>query len=198
MNPNDLISAIARAAKVGDPSWFTRQGTVKVVTDKLCEIKLPDGEIKRVEWFFPGKPLIGSKCLVIYRDNMKSRPIAIGFSKLDSIKTKIGEAVSVEIDKSKIEISLGGFKISTDGIQATIKIGALEFSGVGESWTFKGKVNFESDVSFSGDIDSTGKIHATKKISSDDDVMVGTISVKEHPHPYTDTPVGPSVTGPPK
>lgn len=49
---------------------------------------------------------------------------------------------------------------------------------------------FKGNARVEGDLDVTGKAHATGKVTSDDDVLAGAISLKNHPHEKTQPGTG--------
>ncbi|EKO53329.1 hypothetical protein LEP1GSC131_1056, partial [Leptospira kirschneri str. 200802841] len=59
---------------------------------------------ENIRWYWPIKPAIGSRCIILFGDNNASRAIAIGFNKIAKIKTKVAELCEIEIDEQ-------GFKI---------------------------------------------------------------------------------------
>ena len=56
--------------------------------------------------------------------------------------------------------------------------------------TLEGDFIINGNLDIVGDLDVTGTIHATGTITSDDDVIAGVISLKNHTHPFVGVAVG--------
>lgn len=159
----------------------------------------PDQEtIPGIEWLAPGRPSVGARFVLLRDKNVDNRRFGFGFSKYDEIKTIIGQATEVEINDQRAVIRSGAMELSLEfaaGI-ATVRNGANELQATSAGWTVTGPVTFQGEATFMKKVTASDEITAAKKITSSEDVMAGSISLKTHTHPYTDTPVGPSTTGP--
>jgi len=83
------------------PFYFATEGIVKSVKTETCEVALQNNKrktYKDVRWLPPVKPKVGSKCLLVFRDNKEERATAFCFAELDKIDTTIGELTDLSID----------------------------------------------------------------------------------------------------
>ncbi|EMF83612.1 hypothetical protein LEP1GSC188_1424 [Leptospira weilii serovar Topaz str. LT2116] len=110
---------------------------------------------ENVRWYWPIKPAIGSRCIILFGDNNASRAVAIGFNKIAKIKTKVAELCEIEVDEQ-------GFKIDhsqllsvvgklTEG-KLTLKNGPtleIALDSIQNKINFKGKIEV-GDASISG------------------------------------------------
>jgi hypothetical protein len=186
----NLVETIVKAWEVGYTMFYSKVGNVKSVKDRTLSVEIEGAESAKVRHFFPGKPSSDADCVIIYPDNSAERAIAIGFSKFDEVKTAIAKKVEILINETEVSIKLGTstFKMTENlvSIECTdLKVkGKLEIDGEA---TLKQKLTIEDETEMK-------KKLTVKEIEADDDVKVGSISLKTHIHSYTDTPIGPSVT----
>ncbi|EMO76167.1 hypothetical protein LEP1GSC127_3468 [Leptospira kirschneri str. 200801925] len=92
-------------------NWATMATVVRVQDDPddsgkpgLLTATVNGANKENIRWYWPIKPAIGSRCIILFGDNNASRAIAIGFNKIAKIKTKVAELCEIEIDEQ-------GFKI---------------------------------------------------------------------------------------
>lgn len=92
-------------------NWATMATVVRVQEDPddsgkpgLLTATVNGANKENIRWYWPIKPAIGSRCIILFGDNNASRAIAIGFNKIAKIKTKVAELCEIEIDEQ-------GFKI---------------------------------------------------------------------------------------
>lgn len=182
-----LISAIVQAWKVGFPIFFPKIGTVEFVnkTMKTLKVKIKDDSISDVTWTEPVVPMVGSKCLLVARDNMPERYTAFAFEKIDSIKTKVADQVEIEISEFKAFVNYKNMiKFTIDDTGLTLDLGVK-------------KLKIKGDIDQEGDFKTSGKIDAKKEITAFAQTPAS-VGLSTHLTDYTDTPVGPSVTLKPK
>ncbi|EMY78426.1 hypothetical protein LEP1GSC060_2766 [Leptospira weilii serovar Ranarum str. ICFT] len=187
MADRTIIQAIVQAWKIGFPIFFPKLGIVDSVDSekKLLTVKVAEDFIHNVTWTEHIVPRVGSKCLLIARDNIEKRYTAFGFEKIDSLKTKVADKVEVEINENKAFINYNNLiKVTLDDEGFLLDLGGKPF---------KIRGNIEQD----GDFKTTGKVEAKKEVTafaeSSDSVGLST-----HLTDYVDTPIGSSVSSKPK
>ncbi|MCB1157703.1 MAG: hypothetical protein KDK45_09385 [Leptospiraceae bacterium] len=185
-----IARAIVDAFLSEYPIHFATEGIVKTVKDESCDVALQNNKkvvYKNVKWYSLIKPQVGSKCLLVFRDNKEERVTACQFDKLDEIDTPIGKLSNISISDEGIEISFNSMakiKLNPTSVQAMLGSKSIEITS--------------TKMKLTGDVEIDGKLNVTKNIESDEDVKAGSISLKTHTHPYTDTPIGPSMTQAPQ
>jgi hypothetical protein len=184
-----LGSAIVKAFLSEHPFYFVTEGKIKSVNKilKTCEIGLTNNKdkvYKDVRWISPVIPKKNTKCLLLFRDNLETRPVAF-FSELDEIKTTLGEFTDIEIsDLQGVNLRHKNteIKIGTTG-NLTISNGSLEIqmNVLTQKFVIKGKVEIDGDTKI------TGTLHVTDNITSDKEVTANNATVKttlsQHTHP---------------
>ncbi|EKP13041.1 hypothetical protein [Leptospira borgpetersenii] len=105
---SDLVSLFFSEFTI---NWATMATVVRVQEEPsdsgkpgLLTATINGANKEDVRWFWPIKPAPGSRCIVLFGDNNVSRAVAIGFTKVAKIKSKIAELCEIEIDEE-------GFKI---------------------------------------------------------------------------------------
>ncbi|WP_061222202.1 hypothetical protein, partial [Leptospira weilii] len=108
-----------------------------------------------IRWFWPVKPAIGSRCIILFGDNNASRAVAIGFNKIAKIKTKVTELCEIEVDEQGFKINhsqlLSVIAKLTEG-KLTLKNGPtleVALDSIQNKINFKGKVEV-GDATISG------------------------------------------------
>lgn len=146
MEENSLVSAIAKASQIGFPILFITEANVKNVnkTRKTIIVTHKDSEIEDVRWLSPVLPKKGAKCLLVFRDNLETRPTAIEFEEIDEFKTTIGNFTELEISDTsgvKIKHKNTNIDIAPNG-NLTIKNAGLELemNALTNKWTLKGNL----------------------------------------------------------
>ncbi|MDI7219502.1 hypothetical protein QMN07_18625 [Leptospira santarosai] len=110
---------------------------------------------ENIRWFWPTKPAVGSRCIILFGDNDASRAVAIGFNKVAKIKTKVAELCGIDVDEQ-------GFKIDHSELlsvvgklaegKLTLKNGPtleVTLDSIQNKINFKGKVDI-GDATISG------------------------------------------------
>lgn len=178
----NFITAIVNAWKLGFPMYFPLSGTVESVKsiDKVLNVKTDDGILHDVTWTEPVTPTVGSKCLLVARNNSDKRYTAFAFNKIDEIKTSIAGQVDIEISADKAEISFKQqIKLTIDDTGFVITLPS-------------GKT-----LKVDGDVLVTGKLDVEKEVTAKAN-SAAAVGVTTHITPYTDTPAGPAESLPPK
>lgn len=190
----DLTSALVQAVKQGFPIYFATEAevvSVKAPPQKLVDVKFDDGSIHRnIGYKAHGKPSVGSKCIVIFRDNVQDREFAASFSKYDELEINLGTGRCTLSAKDvggvlQAKVVVPGTEVMLNGSDIEASVGAHHLKGTAAAgWEFTGPVTFNDDVTMDKKLDVTGEttLEGTKW---------------RHNHNYTDTPVGPSQTGSP-
>ncbi|KAA1291772.1 hypothetical protein C4X99_16815 [Leptospira interrogans serovar Geyaweera] len=182
-----IISAIVRAWKIGFPMFFPKSGTVESVnkTMKTLKVKIKDDFISDVTWTEPVVPMVGSKCLLVARENLSERYTAFAFEKIDSIKTKVADQVEIEFSEFKAFVNYKNLiKVTIDETGLTLDLGV-------------NKLKIKGDIDQEGNFKTSGKIDAKQEITAFAQTPAS-VGLSTHLTDYTDTPVGPSVTFKPK
>ncbi|MBM9499369.1 hypothetical protein JWG44_03800 [Leptospira sp. 201903071] len=187
MADKTFIQAIVQAWKIGFPMYFPKSGIVDSIneTDKILTIKSGGDFIYNVTWIEPVIPSVGSKCLLVARENLDKRYTAFAFEKIDSLKTKIADQIEVEIEENKVFINF----------KNTIKISLNEDALLLDLGSKKLKIN--GDIEQDGDFKTSGKVEAEKEITAKTN-SPESVGLSTHLTDYTDTPIGPSVSSKPK
>ncbi len=75
MADKTFIQAIIQAWKIGFPMYFPKSGIVDSIneSDKILTIKSGGDYIYNVTWTEPVIPRVGTKCLLVARDNLDKR-----------------------------------------------------------------------------------------------------------------------------
>jgi len=188
-----LIGTIIQAVKKGMPTYFTTEATVKSVApnpEKTVDIELNTGIlIKEVRYTAPVRPAVGSRCLIVFLDNVFDRRYACEFSDIDEIDVQLGTSGSISAKNNAGSFSItldvpgvSGTKLTLDGTQIQALIGQLSFN-VDETngFVFTGKTQFKDDVKMYKKLDATGPV-----------TLEGV--PWKHGHPYN-SPSGPATTG---
>ncbi|EMJ38880.1 hypothetical protein LEP1GSC079_1143 [Leptospira interrogans str. FPW1039] len=133
-------------------NWATMATVVRVQEDPddsgkpgLLTATVNGANKEDVRWYWPIKPAIGSRCIILFGDNNASRAIAIGFNKIAKIKTKVAELCEIEIDEQGFKIDhsqlLSVFGKLTEG-KLTLKNGPtleVALDSIQNKINFKGK-----------------------------------------------------------
>lgn len=130
MADRTIIQAIVQAWKIGFPIFFPKLGIVDSVDSekKLLTVKVAEDFIHNVTWTEHIVPRVGSKCLLIARDNIEKRYTAFGFEKIDSLKTKVADKVEVEINENKAFINYNNLiKVTLDDEGFLLDLGGKPF-----------------------------------------------------------------------
>ncbi|MCB1158729.1 MAG: hypothetical protein H7A25_22140 [Leptospiraceae bacterium] len=185
----DFVESIVRAWMAGYTIFYSTIARVKSSKKEKSSVSLisENTEYKNIRHFFPGEPANDAKCLLIFPDNSPERAVALSFDKFKSIKTPIGTLTDISISDDGIEFSFNSTaKIKLNPTSVLLELGS-------------NKVELTSSkIKLTGDVEIDGKLNVKQNIESDEDVKAGSISLKTHTHPYTDTPVGPSITQAPQ
>ncbi|RHX92009.1 hypothetical protein [Leptospira stimsonii] len=187
MADKTFIQAIIQAWKIGFPMYFPKSGIVDSIneSDKILTIKSGGDYIYNVTWTEPVIPRVGTKCLLVARDNLDKRYTAFAFEKIDSLKTKIADQVELELQENKVYIN---FKNS---VKITLNDDSLSFD-LGSK-----KLKIKGDIEQDGDFKTKGKVEAEKEITAKANSSES-IGLSSHLTDYTDTPIGPAVSSKPK
>ncbi|UPY76745.1 hypothetical protein FH581_022110 [Leptospira weilii] len=143
-------------------NWATMATVVRVQEDPddsgkpgLLIATVNGANKENVRWFWPIKPAIGSRCIILFGDNNASRAVAIGFNKIAKIKTKVAELCEVEVDDQGFKIDhsqlLSVIAKPTEG-KLTLKNGPtleVALDSIQNKINFKGKVEV-GDATISG------------------------------------------------
>nr|WP_198288172.1 hypothetical protein [Leptospira weilii] len=187
MEGRTMISAIVQAWKIGFPMYFPKSGTIESVNKimKTLKVKIKDDFISEVTWTEPVVPMVGSKCLLVARDNMSERYTAFAFEKIDSLKTKVADQVEIEVSELKAFVNYKNMiKFTIDDTGLTLDLGM-------------NKLKIKGDIDQEGNFKTTGKIDAKQEITAFAQ-SPASVGLSTHLTDYTDTPVGPSVSSKPK
>ncbi|AOP32571.1 hypothetical protein A0128_00970 [Leptospira tipperaryensis] len=187
MAEKTFIQAIVQAWKIGFPMHFPKSGIVDSIneSDKILTIKSGGDFIYNVTWIEPVIPRLGSKCLLVARDNLDKRYTAFAFEKIDSLKTKIADQVEIEIKESKVYINFKNLiKITLDEEALSLDLGSK-------------KLKIKGDIEQDGDFKTKGKVEAEKEVTAKSNSSES-VGLTTHLTDYTDTPIGPSVSNKPK
>ena len=101
MQGSKLQDALLRLWQSGYRIEFPVMGIVKSVNQSQQTVNIASGDekLENVRYYVPVKPAIGSKCLVVFRNNVHDRAVALAFEKLVEIDTTIAEKVRILIDQ---------------------------------------------------------------------------------------------------
>lgn len=184
----DIISAIVKAWKIGHPMHYPLSGTILSVSQNSCKVKVRNEVKHDVTWFFKGKPLVGSKCVIISRDNSPEKYTLVEVDEYDEIEFKASKIHSVKMNQTEILVSHNNgaitWKFDSLGVELDLK---------GKKFTIKNG-NIEQTL---GDIKTTGNVKAKQEVTAFEGTP-GSVGLSSHLTDYTDSPIGPSVSGPPK
>lgn len=106
-------------------NWATMGTVVRVQSDPdesgkpgLLTALINDANKEDIRWFWPIKPMPGSRCIVLFGDNSAARAVAIGFNKIAKIKTSIMEMRDIEIDETGIKFGDGSVQaVDTNSLE---------------------------------------------------------------------------------
>lgn len=214
----NLVDVIVKAWMAGYKIYYPKLGRVLLIKSYIPQVigsegrgilqsvlgpKGPSQQIEeKIEWTFPGRPSIDSRHILFYLDNIEGRKISIGFSKYDEIKAVIGQSTEVEINDQRLVVRQGDMEISMEFLakSTAIRNGANQIQGTTAGWQISGPTTFTDQVTFLQKVTAGDEVTAAGKISSGEDVLAGSISLKNHQHGYIDSDAGtptPKVTDPP-
>lgn len=160
-----LIKAIVAAWKIGFPVFWITEGEITERNDSFdfLKVKTKDGILSNVKWTQPVKPQVGSKCLLVSKDNQPNRFNAIAFKALDEIKTTIAEKYDIEINKDKALLKSGNNKFEFTENSMISKFGDVSYEMKESELLIKVK-DCEVKITEHG-------IETNKKIESEEDII---------------------------
>lgn len=188
---SELLEELKKVVQFVQPIRAIAQGKVVKATNGSPNLATVDvqsiGEqVEDVLWLDPVLPRVGSLCLVAWRDNLDSRPVAFSFEQIDELDMTVGTgptAVHLTAKQGLAKLECGSATVSTDGTAIKAESGVAKVSADPASgWVFEGAVQFKDNVQMDG------------KLGVDGETTIEGIKFMQHGHPYTDTPGGPATS----